>query len=284
MISKDLLGKYVALSMGSQIKTNHHRCTAGIDTKSRLYIKRVVGGVVGYCHHCNDKGFYRELSPDGTNLRKWLSGKKDGVKYNLHRQPIEQILKEHLSHDYTYNTAALNWLLNQGVGVSETQFYKPSRYGNIIMLLHDIHSHIFGIQQRNFTKPDLKYQTYLGVGSVQDAAFFITSASEHPVLYITEDYTSAYRIHRDTGRSSVALLKTSLSANTEEFIRSLNYSFVYVWLDPDKAGMDGARRIKNRLDYLLPRSTTIINITPTMDKEPKELSVAELKSVVLGEG
>ena len=60
-----------ALSLGQQTHRNHAGCSAGLDTKHRLYIKRVVGGIVAYCQHCNDKGFVRELNTDGTSLRKW---------------------------------------------------------------------------------------------------------------------------------------------------------------------------------------------------------------------
>src|SRR5271165_6572543 len=71
-----------SLALGEQIHINHEDCSAGIDVKRRLYIKRVPGGLISYCHHCSGSGFFRlddypkiegqDNYKDTDSLRKWI--------------------------------------------------------------------------------------------------------------------------------------------------------------------------------------------------------------------
>ena len=268
MIDSGLLRLGTVLAIGQQVKINHDHCKAGLDTKQRLYIKRVVGGVVGYCHHCNDKGFYRETNPDGTNLRKWLMGKEGGTRHFLSKVSLSELLITHLSPTFIYNAAALKWMADHWVTGDSSSYYSPSSYGEIIMKLYDPEGRIHGLQQRSFLKPFIKYMTFLTAESKHDAAFFFQDTSKN--LVITEDYTSAYRVFRETGINSVALLKTSLSTSTEEAIKELSPKEIIIWLDRDKAGLDGARKLEARLRYVT--DSRVTNFGGLCLLEPKQMT------------
>ena len=61
----------IPLRDGEQVKVNHKNCSAGEDTKKRLYIKKVYGGALAYCHHCTGVGVL--FNEDGRkDLSKWL--------------------------------------------------------------------------------------------------------------------------------------------------------------------------------------------------------------------
>ena len=57
---------HVPDSLGEQVNVNHVACTAGLDTKKRLYIKRTEKNgrdiILAYCHHCGFSGVRMESS------------------------------------------------------------------------------------------------------------------------------------------------------------------------------------------------------------------------------
>ena len=106
--------------------------------------------------------------------------------------------------------------------------------------------------------------------------FFNTAPKEERVLYITEDYTSAYRIWRDTGYQSLALLKTSISNYTIGMIRKLHYKTIRIWLDPDEPGITASKKIIERLRYCLD-DVNISQKTRIGVPEPKVFTVELLR-------
>ena len=109
-----------------------------------------------------------------------------------------------------------------------------------------------------------------------DSAWFYTGCK---ALVITEDYLSAYRIHKNTGLSSVALLRTSITDRTLAQIYELEFDTVCIWLDPDKAGMEGTTKAYKKLEHFLPTTTKLAMFG--IDKEPKECTPEELVSILI---
>jgi DNA primase len=62
-------------------------------------------------------------------------------------------------------------------------------------------------------------------------------------------------------------------------IHDLNFVAVIIWLDPDEAGIEGAKKAYKKLKYFLP-TTTAIGIYGC-DKEPKECTPAELVNMLV---
>jgi 5S rRNA maturation endonuclease (ribonuclease M5) len=85
-------------------------------------------------------------------------------------------------------------------------------------------------------------------------------------------------VHRDTGFSAVALLRTTLTDQALLQICALDFENVFVWLDPDEAGMKGAKKITKDLQHYFPNEASIKRLS--IDREPKEHTPAELQAVL----
>jgi len=130
----------------------------------------------------------------------------------------------------------------------------------------------YGYQLRSFDPKKPKYKTTYYKKTGLGTSWF-NKNNKH--IIITEDYTSAYRVFRDTPYSSLALLKTSISDTTINLLSS--FYKVVIWLDPDEAGQKAALKILQRLMVCLPSHVTIKNITSSLLPEPKNLNPDNLR-------
>ena len=215
MLDKELLRSLAPKKLGEQLHTNHVGCEAGTDIKKRLYIKRVVGGIVGYCHHCGDKGFVAESSDDGDLLRDWLYGKVDDMP-RITRQPYHYVPLE-------MSATSKAWLHKYHVQACPEIFQVKD---GVLLQLRNLEGEICGYQIRTKSgKP--KYLTALYDNADSGVAWFLHYPFSKD-LFITEDYLSAYRINKDAKQSSLALLKTTMSDQTLKMINDLAVQRIYV--------------------------------------------------------
>lgn len=253
MLSRELLRKHAPPNVGEQIHINHEGCKAGEDTKRRLYIKRVAGGILGFCHHCSEAGRVTENTHEGTVLRKWLQGDPGSdigeVTYSKGDPPFNV----HTVHSLSIQ--GLDYLRRYYCDVSDTRhFFYTGDESQVGFKLANLTDNVTGYQVRNLIdKP--KYITHYKANGNNEVAWFTTALDTKHALYITEDYISAYRINKDTGNYSLALLRTSMSDKTlndlEDFITVKGITIVLIWLDPDEAGVKAAAKLYKRLSYSL---------------------------------
>jgi hypothetical protein len=271
MIDRKLILANAPSNIGDQVHINHAGCPAGNDTKKRLYIKRSDRGLVAYCHHCNEAGF--AIDNDDQRLGTWLfdksksAGTKDAPTIRFGPISIEGMV----------------WLRTNHCNPLDTNFTGVQGQKNKVGLyLYDPNGTVIGWQVRNLVpgaKP--KYLTsYFNAHTSQGDASWFYNGSKY--LVITEDYLSAYRISRDTNFSSVALLKTTVSDKTLQQIHDLEFDKIFIWLDPDKAGKEGATKTHKKLTHYLPKETicTVLNALI----EPKECTPKELHTFADAEG
>lgn len=265
-IDRKLILANAPSNTGEQISINHDNCEAGVDRKKRLYIKRTEKGLVAYCHHCNQKGFVGNNNAEGATARRaaWL--------HTTTTQPPD---KQPLPTLTDLSTEGKTWLLKYFCDPNE-KYFSGVRYNSkqVALDIMDEEQDIIGYQVRNLdvTSNKPKYSThFFSTKTVAAASWFFTASK---VLVITEDYLSAYRVNRDLGVCSVALMRTSLSDSLMFKFLELGFEKFYIWLDPDQAGKQGAQKIKQKLKYFLPHSAFVCNISA--DKEPKELTPKEL--------
>ena len=266
MIDRKLIASHAAScgSLGMQIHVNHTGCSAGEDKKRRLYIKRTSNGLVAYCHHCNEAGF---ASDDKSRLSTWLTTSVEA--WATHNLPpiLEWIKPEAGLWLFKHHCRPNNKHFNGVVG-------KPDQ---VALTLRNPENEPIGWQVRNlkFGATPKYITTYSHDRYKGDAAWFPVHGS---TLFITEDYLSAYRIQHDTGINAVALLRTSITDKTLLQIYDLEFENIFIWLDPDEAGVKGAAKIEKELKHFLATGTKIkvINI----GKEPKECSTSELIKIV----
>ena len=263
MIDRKLILANAPSTTGQQISINHVGCSSGEDKKRRLYIKRTETGIVAYCHHCNESGFAKDK--DDSRLSGWIN-KHSTVTTKSNAKPILASL----------TTEGKVWLHTNYCDVDDFQGVIGERH-KVALTLHNPEQEVIGWQVRNLLpNATPKYIThYIDNSNRGDAGWFHKSSK---TLVITEDYLSAYRVHNDTGFSSVALLRTIVSDKTLRQIHELNFEYVVIWLDPDEAGIEGAAKAYKKLNHFLPSETKIILLG--MDKEPKQCTPAELESIL----
>lgn len=134
-------------------------------------------------------------------------------------------------------------------------------------------------QQRYF--PTKRFKT----GGNKSEIFYIKHDSNKLVL--VEDYISAIRVA--SFANVICLWGTHMNYDMSNFIDNIDMTNVSVWLDPDAAGQDAAKKIFNRLEnkmhYLSGTRAFAIREQRTLtildtEKQPKQYSDTELKSIL----
>jgi hypothetical protein len=266
LIDRKLILANAPSNIGDQVHINHTGCEAGEDKKRRLYIKRTERGLVAYCHHCNESGSAKDNN--SGRMSSWL-GKKTTVATTVAAKPILAALP----------TAGKMWLMTNYCSSSTEYFNGVAAEGmKVALTLHNPESEVIGWQIRNLERGATpKYLTHYIKNSVRgDASWF---HKDNKALVITEDYLSAYRVHKDTGLSSVALLRTTMSDKTLLQVYDLEFKDIFIWLDPDDAGVKGTTDVYRKLTHFLPTTTNIAMLG--INKEPKECEPADLCHILL---
>lgn len=101
-------------------------------------------------------------------------------------------------------------------------------------------------------------------------AKFRPPAAARPVLVLTEDLLSAYRVATRGGVNAWSLMGTKLNDHTATQIIRAGGS-VYTWLDPDGAGQKGASEIRRALRAFGVAAQNIVS-----NKDPKLLARDEI--------
>ena len=266
MINRKLILSNAPSGMNEQVNINHVGCPSGEDRKKRLYIKRTTKGLVAYCHHCADSGF----AQDGTEgrLSTWFKTKPTDV-LKITSKPVIGPLE----------IQGRVWLCDHYCDPNNKDFSGvQGKDPRVALSLHNPVQEVIGWQVRNLL-PDAtpKYTTYYNQESNRgDSSWFHKNST---ALVITEDYLSAHRVFNDTTLSSVALLRTTISDRTLRQIYDLDFKFIFIWLDPDAAGIEGTTKAYKKLSHYLPKET-VIGVY-NMDKEPKECTPNELRKLLI---
>lgn len=250
---------------GMQVNVNHENCTAGADIKRRLYVKKVYGGALAYCHHCSKHGvlFNEEGKRD---LSKWL--KSESSDPLTTRQPASSFFTiRDEKNVFTFESKNM-WLskypfINE---VVDDDLIVADAHGRPVLPIYGFDQNIIGHQIRNVRgvpKYITTYYTSKGSGSWLREHKSSWMKDANKILYIVEDIISAFVLTRSIKESALALLGTNLSKEDEEHIKEYGYKCV-VWLDDDDAGRKGASKIIDRLKYLG------IECTNVSHKQPKD--------------
>ena len=257
-ISKALLVKHGPHRIGEQIKINHEGCSAGKDTKERLYIKRTEKGLMAYCHHCSQSGFSDRTDRLGTWVRP-AESTVAGTTFITPDFPLAGPLP----------IVARYWL--QEHHVPDKEFVGSATRTELQLPIYDHIGVYVGVQCRSFATGGPKYRSYFKRDCHKGrGAWFrrFDDGKRSSALVITEDYISAYRVYFDTGVDSFALLRTTITVADILLLASMEYETILIWLDPDHAGREGAKKIHESLTHYLPTNTLVVLLK--MDMEPKE--------------
>lgn len=243
--------------LDTQINVNHTNCPAGTDHKERLYLKRVFGGVLAYCHHCSGKNFFpiRERCTFSTVF-----------------EPLDESDREDEFDKYvaSYDLKPLHtnvdaMLYVAQFGLNDSAFLGTNPQGIVAF----IHPAGILVVRRPFPKKYFLFKRH------PDAVALLASDLDEPNrVVLTEDAFSALKVHK-AGYTAIPLLGTNLTDPIKRMlVEDFPYHTIIVHLDKDPAGFAAIQKIAHEL-LGIGRDVHCI-----WDKEePKRLTVEQIRQL-----
>lgn len=262
--------------VGTRIHINHTACTAGRDTKERLYIFRHQDGVGAYCHNCGLSGFEGSGKPMSlAAIKKALEARDIDQTVPLADVafPPDTIFSDKIKE---WPAKARAWLYKHrftdlDIGLWVIGYSKE--LGRVILPVFEgpLQTELLAWQGRSIDGREPKYITTKGVAK---PAYWLRSTT-HRTIVIVEDILSTLRV--GAYQDVVGLLGTSLSDEARLTIGK-EYDRAVIWLDPDKAGQDAAQKIHKSLSPIMRGGCDIV----TSLVQPKECSDETIEKILSG--
>lgn len=257
---------------GKEVNVNHENCPAGYDGKKRLYVKRVTGGIVAYCHHCGLAGYY---VAGKSRLRPRKHVEVEATPEAPFELPKSRVMN--IGSGVNYNWLFTKYLEGRSDQViADVLLYVrevpeidgcPLMYG-----IHDRESNTNGYQLRWTDGRSPKTKTHLKTKPNLGSWFGRPDAT---TLVLVEDPLSAVIISKTmlAAGTKVAVLCLFGTRLAPAIVPSLSgYHKIVVWTDNDSAGNKAADEIIKRLNYVYP-STLLYNLSSEV--QPKEHRLIE---------
>lgn len=254
-------------------RVNHDNCTAGIDTRRRLYVTRKEdNSVVAYCHNCGFSGFSRSTRrhrvvriPRPPEEVKEKIAMPKGIITDTKRWPPE--MKDYLKKCHVNLTTAGDYGICYDA--QDKRMIIPKLYeGELVMFQ----------SRRLFDDGTPKYLTYKEEhGYLHEPMQLRRSVVASNTCIITEDVISAIRC-AELGFTAVPLMGTNLPVDVVLTLRR-EYATIVVWLDNDGVGVN---RIRDEIVRIL-AVTGLTVVTVSMYKDPKYINKKDLNEILLTE-
>jgi len=249
---------YAPSAVGEQVNVNHTDCTAGTDTKQRLYVKRTEAGLVAFCHNCGLGGWFIEK---GGRVRKAhhieIEPPPSGNKYDVDSfggvrhatGERHEWLRKYLAFRPEAVHKYIRALILEAVGVDGHP---------LVYLMLDSRGGIYGYQLRWVDGRLPKTKTYLNKKPSEGGWYGNIDAK---TVVIVEDPLSAAIVSATMGTKVAVhcLFGTKLSPLAEAALE--RYKRIIIWLDDDTPGIKASGSIFGRLLYVHGSSSTIVNLT-----------------------
>lgn len=236
-----------ALALGERA-SGQHECGEG----RKLLVEHKEDGWAAWCYRCSDAGWHPKPRPSLAERIKALTEQrsKDAAIRATIRPPMPAVFDTR-----QWPECAQVWLYRAGFDrewIEDIGFYWCPEAKRLVMPVLDDAGALVFWQARGFDPARPKYLSPDMAGSpkpVYKAAPIRAVADfQSDVLCITEDILSANKVGQVCHGWSI--LGTSLTPLSEREIVELAPSRVWVWLDPDDAGIKGRRKIVPRLRAL----------------------------------
>lgn len=267
------------LSIGKQIHVNHEDCSAGYDSKKRLYILNTGNVVLFKCHHCGESGYLRteRKTYRASDLVGHQVGKEDttATKHKLRGKYAEAV-------DISDGPAAAKlWVYSYGFTDEDCKLYgiKADEYG-IYLPVYDMGGALVTLQVRVLNGlPKYVTENYLSdqvIGLVRPNR--PEYKLEHQTTILTEDIMSAYKI-ASAGYYAIPLLGTSVSSLLLERVNDVTSRVnVGIWLDNDLAGMKGSLACLRAIEGVGNKNVCVHDLSGYSIQQPKECSLEFLRT------
>jgi hypothetical protein len=253
-----------------QIKLNHPNCSAGRDTKSRLFVKRDGELLLLYCHHCGCKGVHS-------------TGRRSYIKRRQHNKVVRNL---YLPRDFTTDPAECHvlanvWYNKYGITLEEREHYQlgwSDTWKRAILPIWQ-GGELVAFQARRLLPQDdgPKYLTRKLAG--WDRPFFTGGWGEHlafDTMAVVEDILSAIKVGRLI--TTTAILNATFSDEMVKATLRYNPERVVVWLDDDNPAV---RQSQRRIMRRIAPYANVSRITG-VGKDPKELDEDQIGILLRG--
>ena len=250
------------LPLGGKVRIAHHCAT----TKDMI-VSNSPQGLSAYCFRCGPVG-YRPHGKQTLQERTELIERTRKYERELAAQP-----RPKLPDDYSIDIPPqfTGWLDKAGITERLRRQYR-------IGWSHSLHRIIVPVYSRD---GDLSYwqgravlpvkPKYINPKVNKDGlCFWAGDHKQRDVIVITEDILSAIRVSESLPAASLLGCKVS----DRQALDIGEYRRVFIWLDPDSAGIKGAREARRKLNLLT--DTSIIQSY----LDPKELSRREIADIL----
>lgn len=224
--------------VGEQTKHNHAECSAGVDTKQRLYVKRTEKGVLAYCHHCGKGGgtYNGDIGSYVKALDQAINGSIPGTAVNLQHD----LIPLPTDVDPECNGAPrdiLLWLAKSGVTFEELKEHGAGwsdELKGFVMPANGCYQVRYCEQARNKGLP--KYLTFRCEQEIFPIYYADTNvpAPAPFCLVFVEDFLSAVKVAR-TGYTTCWMLGLGQDSILQESVMAFgSHTHYVVMLDNDK--------------------------------------------------
>lgn len=263
-------GELASSCKGDQIRVDHIGCSAGEDTRGRLYIKNTGEAFVAYCHNCGSSG-------------SWTAGQRSWFKRRGFQKAATQTEKVELPSNMEYDLD--QWPLAAQLWIAEYFEYSASQfdlveygigwseYHHRLVLPFYLLDELAGYQTRRILRSDEgpKYLTYRNK-SLPGANLI---ESESAPLVIVEDILSSIKVSQ-AGYSALALLSSNMNGELLTLVNKLVPPKVYIWLDDDNHQVRKHQRdLAKRIGLTYP-----VELVRTNGRDPKAHSIFEIKELL----
>lgn len=259
--------------VGRQTHFNHDNCPAGKDTKARLYVKRVAGGALAFCHHCGGHGYHYDTK--SLIHARYLQQQLENKPLNMVEIPIdiENIFKQSESL-YLAPARALEWLSRSDITFECLEKDYGIRHAAGRLLIPSGNGDV--VQSRGFDDENSpRYRTYK-----RNKTSIALWQNKHAIkiydCWLVEDMLSAIKVRKSTADDAIALLGTNCDDSVIEHLMNTSYKRVFVALDPDRAGREKQHKLVERLKLILVGKRVL---SVELDQDPKHTSADDLERI-----
>lgn len=284
---------------GEQVRIHH--CRQG-NQNDRLYIRRNNdGSIVGYCHHCGNRGYY------GGGVRSGVQARRKRSSSGVYEGRALSLPRDFTTDSTTWNPRARAWVRRYGITDDELRNNSVgySEYlGSVVFPVFDQEGTLLVYQYRPIvrevgerfqdTQPEVegggrkapKYITRRQKDREGGVDLFVarpswSAGSDHDErgvatrVILTEDVLSAIKVSRVPENVGAALMGSSLKEKQAVKASRLGRDAA-VFLDNDNEEVrKNQRKARKLLEPMMRGSVRIIE----QDKDPKDFSTRELKEL-----
>lgn len=248
------------LPLGRSLRTNHD-CGEG----RTLKVSHKTEGFDAWCWRCNDGGFIANTLSLAQRIERLQQMRCAGAEaVGSVELPLPAEYDPQKWPDY-----ASVWLYKAGISnddVTALRFYYCSRLDRVVMPLF-VEGELVYWQARGFDKRIAKY-----INPMVDRDKLLFKAGRGPVLVLTEDIISAYKVGKVS--EAWALMGTSISDSLLAQIAGCGKP-IRIMLDPDAGGEAGRRKALRKL-RMLGCDVQIVHA----QRDPKLLSLANIRELL----